>query len=334
MVGLSAWLVPGILFLSVWLLVRYGSVSRCWERVVAACCMLAVCTIVLSGRSIGWLYGRDLGGAVGLFCYSRLYAVVGAVGTWIVAGTVFILAAIIAFCISHHGVRYIWSTCLAGMRASYRSGVLLSISMVKLCVVCIYRPLAALKYYVHYLSGGAWYKHSTLIIPKDGHIQDGMHDMPGAAVSSEAVQSHEPMSIQTATVAEGDVLPEEDTIAVYELPSLSLFIAQATDRTSAAVKQELEVRAHALEEKLRCFGISGSVVEIKRGPVVTVFEYLPAIDTKLSKIVSLEDDLAMAKKDMMYYLPLSLNLRNLLMVRTPCRLCSAKILLARMLSLI
>ena len=78
------------------------------------------------------------------------------------------------------------------------------------------------------------------------------------------------------------------------MPSLLLFIAHEKERTSAAVKQELEVRAQALEEKLRCFGITGSVVEIKRGPVVTVFEYLPAIDTKLSKIVSLEDDLAMA----------------------------------------
>ncbi len=38
----------------------------------------------------------------------------------------------------------------------------------------------------------------------------------------------------------------------------------------------------------------GKVVDIKRGPVVTLFEYKPAIDTKLSKIIALEDDLAMA----------------------------------------
>jgi len=302
MMGLGAWLVPGILLLSILFFIWHGSVSRCWERIIAACCMLAVCSIVLSGRSVSWLYGRDLGGAMGLFCYNHLYALVGAVGTWIVAATLFILAAIIALRISHHDVRYIWGMCLVGMRASYRLGVLLSSYIVTLCVVCIYRPLIALKCYGQYLLSGAWYEHSALIIPKDEYVQDSIGDMPGSTVPLQPVQLHEPIRMQTATSAAHGVLPEQDTIqdstqdtiAPYELPSLSLFIAQAVDRTSAAVKQELEVRAHALEEKLRCFGITGSVVEIKRGPVVTVFEYLPAIDTKLSKIVSLEDDLAMA----------------------------------------
>src|SRR5690606_22467176 len=38
----------------------------------------------------------------------------------------------------------------------------------------------------------------------------------------------------------------------------------------------------------------GEVTAIKRGPVVTLFEYQPEADTKLSKIIALEDDLAMA----------------------------------------
>ncbi len=40
------------------------------------------------------------------------------------------------------------------------------------------------------------------------------------------------------------------------------------------------------------------MVAIKRGPVVTLFEYQPDIDTKLSKIIALEDDLAMALQAM------------------------------------
>ncbi|MEX2437860.1 MAG: DNA translocase FtsK, partial [Candidatus Babeliales bacterium] len=46
------------------------------------------------------------------------------------------------------------------------------------------------------------------------------------------------------------------------------------------------------------FGIAGSVVAIKHGPVVTLFEYEPAINTKLSKIMALEDDLALALQAM------------------------------------
>jgi DNA segregation ATPase FtsK/SpoIIIE, S-DNA-T family len=56
----------------------------------------------------------------------------------------------------------------------------------------------------------------------------------------------------------------------------------------------LQLKAQALEEKLQHFGVRGKVSDIKRGPVVTLFEYQPAIDTKLSKILALEDDLAMA----------------------------------------
>ncbi|HXW86221.1 MAG TPA: DNA translocase FtsK, partial [Candidatus Bathyarchaeia archaeon] len=59
-------------------------------------------------------------------------------------------------------------------------------------------------------------------------------------------------------------------------------------------EQEVSVRAKTLEEKLARFGIKGTVVDIKKGPVITLFEYQPHADTKLSKIVALEDDLAMA----------------------------------------
>ena len=60
--------------------------------------------------------------------------------------------------------------------------------------------------------------------------------------------------------------------------------------------QEHESQAHKLEEKLNHFGVEGKVTAIHPGPVVTLFEYTPAIGTKISKIISLEDDLAMVLK--------------------------------------
>ena len=80
----------------------------------------------------------------------------------------------------------------------------------------------------------------------------------------------------------------------YTLPNLNIFIGVDDEQNDEQLKKELEERAHILQEKLERFGISGKVVAIKRGPVVTLFEYQPHIDTKLSKIISLEDDLAMA----------------------------------------
>ena len=49
-----------------------------------------------------------------------------------------------------------------------------------------------------------------------------------------------------------------------------------------------------MQEKLERFDVFGKVTAIKRGPVVTMFEYQPQIDTKISKIIALEDDLSLA----------------------------------------
>lgn len=53
-------------------------------------------------------------------------------------------------------------------------------------------------------------------------------------------------------------------------------------------------RSKMLESKLLHFGVKGQVTAVKPGPVITLFEYKPEIDSKISKITALEDDLAMA----------------------------------------
>ncbi len=82
--------------------------------------------------------------------------------------------------------------------------------------------------------------------------------------------------------------------AMYILPDISLFSARKKSRDDAIQRSELQERAQALEQKLERFGVVGRVTAIKEGPVVTLFEYQPQIDTKISKILALEDDLAMA----------------------------------------
>ncbi len=57
--------------------------------------------------------------------------------------------------------------------------------------------------------------------------------------------------------------------------------------------EELKDRAELLVSKLREFGIEGKIVGINPGPVITVFEFKPAPGIKLSKILSLVDDLAL-----------------------------------------
>ena len=79
----------------------------------------------------------------------------------------------------------------------------------------------------------------------------------------------------------------------WKLPPVSfLNHLEGIDRSQemAALYQKADI----LEAKLADFGIRGEVVHIAPGPVITIFEYRPAPGIKISKIVNLSDDLALA----------------------------------------
>jgi len=90
---------------------------------------------------------------------------------------------------------------------------------------------------------------------------------------------------------------EEETVIKrqYFLPDIEKMLAKGPQQkiTKSAEKEFVE-QAAILEEKLQLFGIKGKVVRIHPGPVITLFEYKPDNTVKLSKILGLEDDLAMA----------------------------------------
>ncbi|MCP4722272.1 MAG: DNA translocase FtsK, partial [Desulfobacteraceae bacterium] len=79
----------------------------------------------------------------------------------------------------------------------------------------------------------------------------------------------------------------------FTLPKLS-FLDEKPQVTRHIDTQFLQDKARILEEKLKDFNVAGEVVEILPGPVITTFEYRPAPGIKLSKIVGLSDDLALA----------------------------------------
>jgi DNA segregation ATPase FtsK/SpoIIIE-like protein len=81
----------------------------------------------------------------------------------------------------------------------------------------------------------------------------------------------------------------------FILPTLALL--DAHDRSVGVLDEEaLKEQAAVLVEKLANFNIRGEVVAIRPGPVITIYEYLPAPGVKVSRIASLTDDIAMAMR--------------------------------------
>ncbi|WP_331773946.1 FtsK/SpoIIIE family DNA translocase [Sulfurospirillum sp. 1612] len=81
----------------------------------------------------------------------------------------------------------------------------------------------------------------------------------------------------------------------YELPSLR-FLANPPKRNHHINESEIDQKISNLLDKLKRFKIDGDVVRTYSGPVVTTFEFKPAPHIKVSKILTLQDDLAMALK--------------------------------------
>ena len=81
----------------------------------------------------------------------------------------------------------------------------------------------------------------------------------------------------------------------HALPSLTL-LDDPPPSLGLADWERLAERSETLVNKLRDFGVEGSVVQVLHGPVVTMFEYSPASGVKVSKIVNLSDDLALGMK--------------------------------------
>ena len=81
----------------------------------------------------------------------------------------------------------------------------------------------------------------------------------------------------------------------FELPSLEL-LKEVSRKEVVVDELEIDKKVQLLLNKLRHFKIDGDVVRTYTGPVVTTFEFKPLAHIKVSKILNLQDDLAMALK--------------------------------------
>ncbi len=82
----------------------------------------------------------------------------------------------------------------------------------------------------------------------------------------------------------------------FKLPLTSFFQNSPKEKVSKVNEALIDGKIKDLLEKLSLFKIEGDVVRTYTGPVVTTFEFKPAPHVKVSKILNLQDDLAMALK--------------------------------------
>lgn len=79
----------------------------------------------------------------------------------------------------------------------------------------------------------------------------------------------------------------------YMIPPVSLLREASAKKSALSTEKTVRSNAKLLEETLNSFGVSAKVVQVSRGPVITRYELQPAPGVKVSRIVSLSDDIAL-----------------------------------------
>lgn len=88
----------------------------------------------------------------------------------------------------------------------------------------------------------------------------------------------------------------EEKLESFKFPDTELLIEPTKEEFDVIPNEELTENGRLLQAKLLKFGIEVEKVFATPGPVVTLYELVPAPDVKLSKIESLQDDIALAMK--------------------------------------
>lgn len=174
--------------------------------------------------------------------------------------------------------------------------------------------------WIYQMLSGAMVKRTGMSImqfeqdekPVDQHVDELLQDLFGkeeslTVLDEKIAQAHakiqEAETVQATMHASTESFVEKEVHQQkmtqprkqYQLPDIEKMLDHGNYASSHEVnKTQLAEQSAILEEKLSMFGVTGKVVRVHPGPVITLFEYRPDERIKLSKIIGLEDDLAMA----------------------------------------
>ena len=146
-------------------------------------------------------------------------------------------------------------------------------------------------------------KEEKIVSQQQGSLfEDDEDDSEEIIEDLKALKSIESHSIIVEELEENKKLLEDIEIGKTEkpknfmLPPTSFFQNPPKDNKSKVSEAFIDKKIADLLDKLAMFKIEGDVVRTYTGPVVTTFEFKPAPNVKVSKILNLQDDLAMALK--------------------------------------
>ncbi|HUO58886.1 MAG TPA: DNA translocase FtsK 4TM domain-containing protein [bacterium] len=109
-------------------------------------------------------------------------------------------------------------------------------------------------------------------------------------------QKMEAASIEMAEEEEEAAEPAKPARVIRQWQLPTVHILKSAEESKDKVADDFEGVSRTLKETLTNFGVDANVVGVNPGPTVTQYEVQPAAGVKITRIVSLADDLALALK--------------------------------------
>ncbi|MBC2001512.1 FtsK/SpoIIIE family DNA translocase [Listeria marthii] len=113
--------------------------------------------------------------------------------------------------------------------------------------------------------------------------------------SSKVEQEKAPVEEQTEQKEQELEMFQQESFEneIYQLPPVDILApAKVTDQSKEY--DQIKVNAKKLEDTFESFGVKAKITQVHLGPAVTKYEVQPSVGVKVSKIVSLSDDIALA----------------------------------------
>lgn len=306
--GVAAWLISIGLFRMATVSLQGGTVSLRQIRVVWGAMLVftlsSLCSVYFPETKI-YQDQIHVGGIFGLGISQGLIKAFNTVGVQVILWS---LAAVLIVFFSEKTVNElaqaplrVWKGLLAlGLKAKLKD--LFVVEKVKKAVKIKAAPVAAKQAKEKELAAG-------FFSLKSAQNEKASEDIESEDIQNELEQSRELSEPPVQMNLDGTEAPNAATVSPrrkvvmkarpprrvenWVLPKLSLLEDPPVSRFKIDQK-EIQKKADILKDKLGRFDVTGEVVAARPGPAVTMFEFKPSADVKVSKITELEDDLSLA----------------------------------------
>ena len=305
-----AGVLPGVAMLT-WAgrIVTHRGIGSLAARLAALLSALPLLASVLASipgvQSLTWPATSGLGGAIGLLLSKATLAMaedafgpVGAISVWVAAAAVAITLAVLALGLSTSEWKAAGRATASAARLSVHTGrgaagslargaSMMGVSSWLSGLTARTPPMAPKPMREPPISRTAQELSPVpetveKILPEQPALVADKQTRPGAKVRA-MVPPKPPTPVQPSLP-----LPESG----WRAPSLDLLTPPPARPAAGPSEEALQANARLLETVLSDYGVQGSIVEIRPGPVVTLYELEPAPGIRSARVIGLADDVA------------------------------------------